>query len=258
MTNLLAYHNDPEIKAAIMAQLQAHYGSDEIVKGQYWKNGKGCAVGCTIHSGDHVEYEGRFGIPIMLARLEDCIFEGLPNGAAKEWPLWFMNAIEPGADLSRVGWKFLYWLLTDEKVNPGISHPSVSEAVKQCAEVLKPLTEGEQADENLARSAASAAWNAARSAARRAARSAARSAAWCAGSAENAAESAWDAAENAWDAACSAENAAESAAQSAWDAACSAENAAENAARSAARRAARSAAYVRMADKLVELIVGAR
>ncbi|MBS4051912.1 MAG: hypothetical protein KGZ69_11995 [Methylomonas sp.] len=229
MTNLLAYHNDPKIKAAILAQLQAHYDADEIVKGQYWEDGKGCAVGCTIHSGDHMEYEGRFGIPVMLARLEDCIFEGLPNHKAKKWPLRFMNAIEPGAYLSRAGWKFLYWLLTDEKVNPGISHPSVSEAVKQCADVLNPLTEGRPVDRGAAKSAASAARNAARSAARNAesaAWSAARSAAWCAESAARSAESA-------------------------------AESAARNAAWSAAS-AARNAAYVRMADKLVELIVGAR
>ena len=241
MTNLIAYHNDPDIKADILAQLNAHAAADEIVKGQYWEDGKGCAVGCTIHGDDHMEYEARFGIPMMLARLEDCIFEGMPNKEAKLWPMQFMDAIQPGSDLSLVGWKFLHWLITDCTVNPGITHPSVKDAIKVCADVIEPLARGEpivsgaaeSAAESAARSAESA-WSAARSAAESAAESAARSA-----------ESAWSAARSA--AASAAESAAESAAGAAWSAAWSAE-------RSAAWSAASGADYRLMSDKLIELI----
>ena len=131
-----AYHNNPEIKSNIIAQLIAHREADELVKGQYWENGKGCAVACTIHGSDHMEYEARFGIPVDLARLEDCIFEGLPNGKAQEWPVRFMSAIAPGKDLSLVSWKFMHWILTDETVNPGISHPLVKDAAAQAAHRL--------------------------------------------------------------------------------------------------------------------------
>ncbi len=142
---MIAFHNSRKDKSAILSQLRAHAKADEIVKGKYWQGGKGCAVGCTIHSDDHAEYEVRFGIPIMLASLEDRIFEGLPNTEAQKWPIQFMSAITPGADLSRVGWQFLHWLLTDEKVNPGIEHPLVADAVKKCADVLIPLTKGNNA-----------------------------------------------------------------------------------------------------------------
>src|SRR5712692_7450214 len=50
-------------KSAIMKQLRKHAKADKIEKGYYWEDGKGCAIGCTIHSGDHAEYEPRFGIP---------------------------------------------------------------------------------------------------------------------------------------------------------------------------------------------------
>src|ERR1700687_5090140 len=113
----------------------------------------------------------------MLARLGDTIFEGLPTGAAKGGPIEFMSACRPGADLSLVGWKFLHWLLTDEKVNPGINHPLVRDAVKACADVLADLASGKAPDASAARSARSA-----RSAAE-SARSAARSAVWSAESA---------------------------------------------------------------------------
>lgn len=234
---MLAYLNDPEIKTAALAQIAAHRKADQLVQGYgYWNDGKGCAVGCQIHSGEHMEYETRFGIPVMLARLEDSIFEGLPVEKARQWPERFMSAPKVGADLSLVGWKFLHWLLTDETVNPGINDPLVRDAVKQCADVLVPLTKGEPVDERSAKNAAKNAADAARSAA-----DAARSAAWSAAesAARSAASAAW-AAESA--AAWAAESAAESTAGSAaWSAASSAEN----------------AAWVRMSDKLIELMEAA-
>lgn len=195
MSDLIAYHGEKSVKTGIIRQLKAHAKADEIEKGIYWQNGKGCAVGCTIHGNDHAEYEPRFGIPQMLARLEDTIFEGLPNSTAKAWPIRFMSAVTPGQDLSRVGWQFLHWLLTDETINPGINDPLVKDAIRQCAYVLVPLTKGEPVDTRAAESAA-----------RRAAR-----ATWSAASAESAASAA----------------------------------------------SAESAAYVRMADKLIELIEAA-
>jgi hypothetical protein len=150
---MLAFTNTTVTKPVILKQLKQHAKLDQIVKGQYWEDGKGCAVGCTIHSSNHAEYETRFGIPQMLAWLEDTIFEGLPNDVAKGWPLRFMSAVIPGSDLSRVGWQFLHWLLTDETVNPGINDPIVRDAIKQCADVLVPLTEGHPADKSAAWSA---------------------------------------------------------------------------------------------------------
>ena len=188
MTTLLAYHNDPKIKANIMAQLQAHHDADEIVQGVYWTNGKGCAVGCIAETEEnpHEACAEKCGGPLMLYILIDAVFEGLPNIKARAFPLKVMGAIEPGADLSRVGWKFQHWLLTDVTVNPGINHPLVKDAVKQCADALVPLTEGKPVDEYMMRAAALEAWsaeNAARGVAGRAevsAASAAKSAAWSA------------------------------------------------------------------------------
>jgi bacterioferritin-associated ferredoxin len=165
-------------------------------------------------------------IPQMLWRLADAIFEGLPSAMAMRWPRRFLSAVKAGSDLSRVGWQFLHWLLTDETVNPGINDPAVRDAVKQCADVLAPLTNGQPVDVRAARRAASAAL----------------SAAWSA---------AWSAARRAASAAWTAESAARSAASAALSAAWSA-------AWSAARRAASAEdGYVRMSDKLIELIEAA-
>jgi len=45
-----AYHNKKETKKFYLDRVKAHFKADEIVKGKYWQNGKGCAVGCTIHA----------------------------------------------------------------------------------------------------------------------------------------------------------------------------------------------------------------
>lgn len=192
---MLAYHNNPELKKCVVAQMKAHREADELVKGQYWENGKGCAVGCLLKSGNHIEYEKKFGIPVALARLEDCIFEGLDNGDSQKWPERFLSAIKPGADLSLVQWKFLHWLQKENlKTAKKNKMPvDVISAIKQCVDVLAPLTKGEPVNRSAARSAWAAAWAAAESAARSAARSAGAAAesagaAWAAGAA--AAESA--------------------------------------------------------------------
>jgi len=108
-----AFHNNPLTKVKYINRLKDHYEADEIIKGTYWEKGKGCAVGCTVHSWNHLSYETELGIPQVLARLEDEIFEGLPNKLAKEFPLQFLSAINVGADLAKVWNYFAIWLFTD-------------------------------------------------------------------------------------------------------------------------------------------------
>ncbi len=253
---MLAYHNDAAIKSGILAQLAAHRSADELLKGKYWENGKGCAIGCTIHSGNHIEYEFRFGIPQMLAHLEDCIFEGLPAAEAAAWPERFMGAIRPGADLSLVGWKFLTCLLTDASVNPGIEHPLVRSAVAACAKILAAgppfnVIEAKIASRG-ALVAACAAWHVAASAS-----FSASSALYAARAFSYAVrDEARSAAYAARGAAFSALSAASSALSAAGDAAVSAAgNAAFSAAMtgSSAANPARDAAWIKMADRLVQL-----
>ena len=268
MSTLLAYHNDQSIKDKYLDRVIAHREADQLIQGfGYWKDGKGCAVGCTIHSSDHMAYEHELGIPVAIARLEDKIFEGLPLDLAREWPARFLAAVNPGADLSRVTAKFLYWLLTTEAVNPGIKHPLVMDAVVQCADVVKEWSNTGIVNSLAARSAADSARSAAHSA------YSAYSAADLAYSAYLAARSAYLAAYSAYSAYLAADSAysAYLAARSAADSARSAYLAADSAysAYLAARSAADSArsaaylaysaysAYILMADKLIELLAEA-
>ena len=214
---MIAYHNDPSIKSAILALLAAHRAADQLVKGQYWEGGKGCAVGCTIHSGNHFEYEGRFGIPVVIARLEDRIFEGLPNALAMEWPERLMSAIRVGADLSMAWPQFALWLLTEELAPRARKHAECAAALVDVAALYREWCEGEKPSATR--------WQTARDAA------AAADAAYASAAAADAA------------AAAAAADAASAAAADAYAAAYA-----------AAADAAQEQAYVRMANKLIEII----
>ena len=131
---MLAYHSKPEIKERYLVRVQKHYDKDKIVQGQYWEDGKGCAVGCTIHGNNHFLYESRLGIPVSLAYAEDTIFEGLDLAVARKWPKRFLSAIKPGQDLSKVAEKFAAWILTDfiKVTGTGDYKKEAKSAVKAC------------------------------------------------------------------------------------------------------------------------------
>ena len=139
---MLAYHNNPELKEQFLTLLRWHQEQDKIIKGTYSdnpRNGlvtvagfslsskfKGCAVGCSINSlraitgkvfdyGNHAAYEELIGVPRILARLEDGMFERLPDEKSQAWPVRFAEAIPVGADLSLVWPRFAHWLLVDDR-----------------------------------------------------------------------------------------------------------------------------------------------
>lgn len=112
---LITFHNDPKIKEKYLARVQAHFDADEIIHGKYWEDGKGCAVGCILHSSRHANSEPELGIPQQLFRIADGIFESLSDGKDKKWPKEFLSAIPVGVNLLPAYYKFMYWLLTDDK-----------------------------------------------------------------------------------------------------------------------------------------------
>jgi hypothetical protein len=140
---MLTFHGSQEIKDQRIAQVRAHRLADQLVKGHYWEDGKGCAVGCTIHGSDHFAYETELGIPVELAYLEDRIFEGLSNGKAMMWPERFLASIPVGVDLraTHINKRFVLALITDEK--RGIMRLiRDDESRKEATEIVEFLKQG--------------------------------------------------------------------------------------------------------------------
>ena len=142
MSKLIAWHNDPKLKRDTLAKMRAHRDADELVQNYgYWEDGKGCAVGCLVESDKHADYEPLFGIPEALAHLEDMIFEGLSVEDAQTWPERFLNAIEPGADLSFVGWKFIGTALRKLVVPDFPEREELKSHVSTCREAIRRSAE---------------------------------------------------------------------------------------------------------------------
>jgi hypothetical protein len=222
---MLAFFNDETIKAKYLTRVRDHQKADEIIKGKYWEKGKGCAVGCTIHGSDHSAYERELGIPTWLAKLEDRIFEGLPIARAKEWPAEFLSAITPGTDLEQIKIPFLIFIVESAREN--FDHKKYPKQLKAIDGVLVELRKDVIDFDALkvARAAAYAAYAYAAAAAAAAAAYAAAAAAYAA---------------------------------AAYDAAADADAAYAAAAAAYADAAAREQAYLKFADKLLELLSAAR
>src|ERR1700692_2355687 len=67
---MLSFLGDKKLKSKYLTRVRAHAKADEIVKGQYWENGKGCNIGCAVHTSDnpHATWAKEIG-PEWLARL---------------------------------------------------------------------------------------------------------------------------------------------------------------------------------------------
>ena len=197
LKKLRAFHNKPELKKDMVAEVLNHQKQDRIIKGTYGKDShkgdfKGCAVGCSIHSynvkrgetcdiSEHKVYETKLGIPESLARLEDYLFETMPDDKAMKWSAEFMKAIPVGANLSLVAPKFIAGTLRDLlKIKEVKDDKAVMKAVVDIAKLWEMVIAGKIVKPAAWSAAWSAADSAAESAARSAAESAARSAAWSA------------------------------------------------------------------------------
>ncbi len=154
------------IKESYLSQVIDHQKADEVIKGKYWENGKGCAVGCTIHSSDHKDYEMELGIPEWLARVEDTLFEGMSTIKSKTWAEDFLQSIPLGVDLNQIKSKFL--LIVLKSTYDTFDHVKFPD-VKESLDTVVNLYESGETDldkfNSAANSAANAAANAANSAA---------------------------------------------------------------------------------------------
>jgi hypothetical protein len=200
-----AFHNDPEFKSQLVAAAIEHRKSDDYIAGAYAEgNGRfrGCSVGCSLHDvqklrgvkvvdhGDHELLAQTLGVPEWLCRLQDSIFEGLPDDKRSRWTERLYAAIPIGADLEPVKHKLAIRCLTRladaqrKALETATDDHGLADAIKQVLAALDQVIACHRAEVGEVECVAD--WSAARSAA-----SAAESAAW------SAAESAWSAARSA-------------------------------------------------------------
>jgi hypothetical protein len=232
----------PELRAKLIKLSDAHAEADEFQQsfGYEWKGGA-CSIGCTIYDAvlagilpegtkpnNHAAVAKLYGLPLQVVHLFDAIFENLPNAAAVRWTSRWQRALRDGADYSLVWPRLALWLLRDSGLL-AITNGNRA-AVSGVIDLYARWCDGNKPSNEEWSSAAA---------------EAVRSAAWSA--AEAARSAAWSAVETARYAARSAEETAAEAVRSAAEAARSAVSAPRSS-------AAWSAAWGKIADKLIELL----
>ena len=238
MTDLMLTRNTDKLRQ----EVAAHVAADSIVQGTYWntEDSKGCFIGCLAKADDPAINETAYGLPVMVQRIAENIFEALPADEAKAFFAALPDAVScDGKDLSKVGWQFLAAELRSLPEQPA----NIQAVIDPVIAGMDLLASGQKwADAAWAAARADAAWAAAADAAAAAADAAA-AAAWAAAADAAAADAAWAAARAATWAAAAARAAT-------WAAAADAAAAAAAAWAAAANTAAR----LRQRDLLLQLI----
>ena len=112
---ILAWHNEPELKASALERLREHQRLETIVQGSYWSSRfeRGCQLGCLTHTNrdTHGAAELLFGIAKRIGYWLEAVFEGLPSEEATQWVIESTEAIPVGAELSRCHHHFCAWLM---------------------------------------------------------------------------------------------------------------------------------------------------
>jgi hypothetical protein len=89
-------------------EVKHHVECDAVRQGCYWDGSRGCFIGCLSHSSDTAKVQDEYGLPIMLQRIAESIFESLPLKEAQAFFAAFPTAVGcDNKDLSKVGWQFL-------------------------------------------------------------------------------------------------------------------------------------------------------
>ncbi len=141
-----------------------HIDADSVIQGTYWNRftGKGCFIGCLAHDKDPSINESRYGIPMMVQRIAESIFEALPVNDAKAFFAAFPDAVAcDGKDLSRVGWQFL----ASELRSLPQQSLEIQVAIDPVISGIDLLAAGQQWAASAANAASDVAWTVARGAA---------------------------------------------------------------------------------------------
>ena len=100
METMLAYNSNQKLKDLAVDTAIQHREADKLVKGTYWENGKGCAIGCWAQgaTSPHQAVAEKYYLPVELLYIVDGLFEQLPDEDSQKWPQQFAEAIKACAD----------------------------------------------------------------------------------------------------------------------------------------------------------------
>lgn len=112
---LNAYQSDPAVRYAAIERLRGNAAAGRLAPGPLkWDGAKGSVVGCILESDDVAQWEHALGLPQWLALAADGIAAAQPSvDAALAVGVDLLDAVRPGADVSRAGSAVILSVLAD-------------------------------------------------------------------------------------------------------------------------------------------------
>jgi hypothetical protein len=137
--------------AQLTAEVARHIAADSVAQGSY----KTCFIGCLARKRNDPQYiQDTYGIPVMLTRILEAIFDQLSAGKAVDFFASLPAAVgKDGKDLTRVPWQFLVEVLKKVQQQP----QEIQAVIYPVISGLSLLVEGKEWNKDDARAAGAAA-----------------------------------------------------------------------------------------------------
>jgi hypothetical protein len=149
MTDGIAFHGDPAIRALALAKLRRHIAAGTFVYFPAWEDGNANVIGAIVEADDTPRYAEMLGYPIALSEtLPKFINDGfrLLDEATAFAEAW-LERTPVGADLSRIVSQLILGLLDDAGV-AGITgrHPDLEHCRLGIIDLHRHVIDGEMPD----------------------------------------------------------------------------------------------------------------
>ena len=94
--------------STMKTEVAKHIKADAVAQNWYWNGSSGCFIGCLSKGNHPTVIEDDYGIPVVVSKISESIFENLSKEDAIQFFSDFPDAVEvDNKDLSLVHWQFL-------------------------------------------------------------------------------------------------------------------------------------------------------
>lgn len=148
---MLAFHNDPARKQAVLERIREHLDAGDVVPlPAYWDKGKGGPAACAVHDADPAAFEQALDISRAILPIVEAIYRKTYNTApphvevsldvdelalARAFPFDWLDVLPLGADVRDVPARMILWMLGDP-LEGTITAVSDEEVLELLAQVL--------------------------------------------------------------------------------------------------------------------------
>ena len=134
-------------------EVAKHIKADAVAQMYYWNGSRGCFIGCLSQGYNPTVIEDEYGIPVVVSKISESIFENLSKEDAIQFFSDFPDAVEvDNKDLSLVQWQFLRDTLKRMPEKQGDAKKAIDTVITG----ISLLADGKEWSEDDARKAAAA------------------------------------------------------------------------------------------------------